>query len=281
MPYNPTFIQVITDIIALVAAELQEQRTIEGVAQAVVDKICRAHQDEFVKSGGTICKTREDMTLLLRLFGVCVGKPASPPASSLGYVPHRTPSIFPVSIPFAPEDANDTGLPSLKIPTKVATQPQYPSNSDPIPQGGSPVRVPMTQTPKPASADCTSVRKDLEDHFPVVNDTLRESEKTASTIEANRRTASLLREAPSEPLTVPTGSEEKEPEKEGIPQLDDKPPPQNLSSQRRGPVDLGPDSILIRQGTDGKIDPYVDFTDFFESIEQEGGEAVVFADYMI
>ena len=57
----------------MVYREIVKQSTIEGVAQSVVDQICRVHKEQFVKSENQTCLRREDMTLLIRLFNVKVG----------------------------------------------------------------------------------------------------------------------------------------------------------------------------------------------------------------
>jgi len=55
------------DIVGMVANELQCQTTLNGVAQAVVDKVGRIHHDAFMQQLST-CQKRDDMTLLIRLF---------------------------------------------------------------------------------------------------------------------------------------------------------------------------------------------------------------------
>lgn len=55
------------DIVGMVANELQCQTTLNGVAQAVVDKVGRIHHDSFMQQLST-CHKRDDMTLLIRVF---------------------------------------------------------------------------------------------------------------------------------------------------------------------------------------------------------------------
>jgi len=62
----------------MVYREIQRQTTIEGVAQSVVDQICRLHKEQFVKSENQKCLRREDMTLLVRLFNINVGDEKPP-----------------------------------------------------------------------------------------------------------------------------------------------------------------------------------------------------------
>jgi TAK1-binding protein 1 len=55
------------DIVDMIVAEFRVQRTLPGVAQAVVNKVCRLHQDNFFR-GSNSCLKVEDMTLLIRNF---------------------------------------------------------------------------------------------------------------------------------------------------------------------------------------------------------------------
>ena len=70
------------EIVGLVATELQAQSTINGVCQAVVDRICRYHHDAFMNKN-KLCERRDDMTLLLRLFNAQLGGNAPSPVSPL------------------------------------------------------------------------------------------------------------------------------------------------------------------------------------------------------
>lgn len=68
------------EIVGLVARELQAQSTINGVCQAVVDRICRHHHDGFMNQN-KLCERRDDMTLLLRLFNAQLGGNTPSPVS--------------------------------------------------------------------------------------------------------------------------------------------------------------------------------------------------------
>ena len=68
------------EIVGLVASELQAQSTINGVCQAVVDRICRYHHDGFMNKN-KLCERRDDMTLLLRLFNAQLGGKIPSPIS--------------------------------------------------------------------------------------------------------------------------------------------------------------------------------------------------------
>lgn len=55
------------DVIRLVTEELQCQNNLTGVAQAVVDRVRRAHHDSFMNQMSK-CQKRDDMTILIRIF---------------------------------------------------------------------------------------------------------------------------------------------------------------------------------------------------------------------
>ena len=48
--------------------QFAKSTTLEGVAQTVVNRVARDHQDCFINSGNTRCQRCEDMTLLVRNF---------------------------------------------------------------------------------------------------------------------------------------------------------------------------------------------------------------------
>ncbi len=62
--------QVHRAISAIVASEFSQQTSLKAVAQSVLDRISRDHNDSFLKMGqqSYLCKQREDMTLLIRNF---------------------------------------------------------------------------------------------------------------------------------------------------------------------------------------------------------------------
>ena len=101
---------------SLIAGLLDEQCTVEGVAQAAIDKICRAHHDEFIKSDGAVCQSREDMSLLVRLFGATVARSDGSPLTP-GRGSPALPRVCPVSVPFSSSHGgHNHKLPPLIIP---------------------------------------------------------------------------------------------------------------------------------------------------------------------
>ena len=60
-----------SDIASMTATAFNEQSTLNGVAQAVVDKVVRIHHDTYMTSNDErkdLCQTRKDITLLVRNF---------------------------------------------------------------------------------------------------------------------------------------------------------------------------------------------------------------------
>ncbi|XP_054706687.1 TGF-beta-activated kinase 1 and MAP3K7-binding protein 1-like [Uloborus diversus] len=59
-----------TTIVNMLLDQFQEQSTLNGVAQAVVDKVVRMHHDAFMRDCETPkrCQKRDDITLLVRKF---------------------------------------------------------------------------------------------------------------------------------------------------------------------------------------------------------------------
>ena len=55
------------EVVRFVIEELYSQNNLNGVAQAVVDRIGRAHHDTYMNQMSK-CQKRDDMTLLIRLF---------------------------------------------------------------------------------------------------------------------------------------------------------------------------------------------------------------------
>uniref|UniRef100_A0A4W6CX26 TGF-beta activated kinase 1 (MAP3K7) binding protein 1 n=1 Tax=Lates calcarifer TaxID=8187 RepID=A0A4W6CX26_LATCA len=83
------------EIVAMVAAELAQQTSLEAVAQSVVERIKRLHHDVYVsgRQRATYCSRHEDMTLLIRTLNY--------PLADAALTPTQGGRIYPVSVPYS------------------------------------------------------------------------------------------------------------------------------------------------------------------------------------
>ncbi|XP_051240363.1 TGF-beta-activated kinase 1 and MAP3K7-binding protein 1 isoform X3 [Dicentrarchus labrax] len=83
------------EIVAMVAAELAQQSSLEAAAQSVVDRIKRLHHDVYVsgRQRATYCSRHEDMTLLIRTLNYTLADGA--------LTPTQGGRIYPVSVPYS------------------------------------------------------------------------------------------------------------------------------------------------------------------------------------
>ncbi|XP_070580706.1 TGF-beta-activated kinase 1 and MAP3K7-binding protein 1-like [Ptychodera flava] len=101
--------QVNYEIANMVAAEFTIQTTLNGVAQAVIDKVVRIHHDTFMSDNefSKSCERRDDITLLVRSFNMRLGTSLQSPTQGGQYNP--------VTIPYTPGSGGGT-LTSLVMP---------------------------------------------------------------------------------------------------------------------------------------------------------------------
>ncbi|XP_054460104.1 LOW QUALITY PROTEIN: TGF-beta-activated kinase 1 and MAP3K7-binding protein 1 [Anoplopoma fimbria] len=83
------------EIVAMVAAELALQTSLEAVAQSVVERVKRLHHDVYVsgRQRATFCSRHEDMTLLIRTLNY--------PLADGSITPTQGGRIYPVSVPYS------------------------------------------------------------------------------------------------------------------------------------------------------------------------------------
>ncbi|KAG9340366.1 hypothetical protein JZ751_021479 [Albula glossodonta] len=83
------------EMVAIVAAELAQQTSLEGVAQAVVERVKRLHHDAFAsgRPRAARCSNHEDMTLLIRTLNYTLADSA--------LTPTQGGRIYPVSVPYS------------------------------------------------------------------------------------------------------------------------------------------------------------------------------------
>ncbi|XP_041839773.1 TGF-beta-activated kinase 1 and MAP3K7-binding protein 1 isoform X3 [Melanotaenia boesemani] len=87
--------QVNQEIVAMVAAELAQQTSLEAVAQSVVERVKRLHHDVYVsgRQRAAYCSRHEDMTLLIRTLNY--------PLADAVLTPTQGGRIYPVSVPYS------------------------------------------------------------------------------------------------------------------------------------------------------------------------------------
>ncbi|XP_035993248.1 TGF-beta-activated kinase 1 and MAP3K7-binding protein 1 isoform X1 [Fundulus heteroclitus] len=87
--------QVNQEIVAMVAAELAQQSSLEAVAQSVVERVKRLHHDVFAsgRQRAAYCSRHEDMTLLIRTINY--------PLADAALTPTQGGRIYPVSVPYS------------------------------------------------------------------------------------------------------------------------------------------------------------------------------------
>uniref|UniRef100_A0AAQ5ZWR2 PPM-type phosphatase domain-containing protein n=1 Tax=Amphiprion ocellaris TaxID=80972 RepID=A0AAQ5ZWR2_AMPOC len=83
------------EIVAMVAAELAQQTSLEAVSQSVVERVKRLHHDVYVsgRQRATYCSRHEDMTLLIRTLNY--------PLADAALTPTQGGRIYPVSVPYS------------------------------------------------------------------------------------------------------------------------------------------------------------------------------------
>ncbi|KAI1884509.1 hypothetical protein AGOR_G00227110 [Albula goreensis] len=83
------------EMVAIVAAELAQQTSLESVAQAVVERVKRLHHDAFAsgRPRAARCSNHEDMTLLIRTLNYTLADSA--------LTPTQGGRIYPVSVPYS------------------------------------------------------------------------------------------------------------------------------------------------------------------------------------
>ncbi len=186
------------DIASMVASSFNEQATLNGVAQAVVDKVVRIHHDRYMTCSDdkkNLLQTRKDITLLVRNFNYPLPNAANSPTATTPPIGVGTGSTAPLPSAY-----------TLDQPLSVI----IPNKSPPA------VNRALFFAPNNPSADTNS-------------STYRSVTYTTSTYSSNDSTQSG----------------------EGT----------RLFSQRvrhTNPLQLD---------SDGKVESYVDFTDFFQKID--------------
>ena len=299
-------------IVSRIVCEINEQSTAEAVSQNVVNKVCREHQDQYNESNGKICKEREDMTLLVRLFSANLRKkstPMTPPISvsvgtSVRSGGRKSPGVIPVSIPFdeSLEPSDALPKPKLVIPARLPSQSNQ-SSSQPSSRVSTPVTLVRTAATPPVAfyrnlSQLSEGSKTSTPTSPTNSTSTTSSLTIAFDMSATSpRSASpwneTVRAKPNVPLTVDVG-ENQIPGIDGINDVlaiakksldtlkldsfDDVEAGgvEEERNQQEAPLENTPEAPL----DDNKVEPYIDFTEFIRRINEAGGEAVVFGEFM-
>ncbi|KAH3872063.1 TGF-beta-activated kinase 1 and MAP3K7-binding protein 1-like [Dreissena polymorpha] len=124
------------EVAQLVAAEFNNQSTLNGVAQACVDRVVRIHHDAFMVGVGDVknrCHKRGDITLLVRNFNCKLANPSGTPTGANRFLP--------VSVPYS---SNRPAVPpSISIASPVSFGNESMSQDEattPVAQAYSPPR---------------------------------------------------------------------------------------------------------------------------------------------
>jgi len=220
--------RVNVDVARMVASEFSVQSTLNGVAQAVVDKVCRIHHDAYLT--GTpdtklLCQKRGDITLLVRNFSYPLAK--SSPAGATTY--------HPVSVPFY--QGQDPRINS-QTPVTIPSTPNYlPLNHMDNVQMSSPVTTPTpTATPpKDTLVGNTGSTRSGDSHSNTSGGGTYGSSNSTSTNSASTNSTSTNSTQSSGETRFPS------------------------RYYKTTKLDLD---------ADGKIEAYIDFCDFFKAIDE-------------
>jgi TAK1-binding protein 1 len=126
------------EIASMVATEFTQQSTLNGVAQAVVDKVVRLHHDAYMTSidhRKQLCQKRDDIMLVVRNFNHPLPNAISSPSTGISN-PFQTTAMPPLSIniPSPSESPSKSPPPTLGISS--AARPSFfissQSSSEPV-----------------------------------------------------------------------------------------------------------------------------------------------------
>uniref|UniRef100_A0A8C2Q6V3 TGF-beta-activated kinase 1 and MAP3K7-binding protein 1 n=1 Tax=Cyprinus carpio TaxID=7962 RepID=A0A8C2Q6V3_CYPCA len=115
--------QVNQEIVAMVAAELAQQSSLEAAAQSVVERVKRLHHDAYVsgRQRAPHCGRHEDMTLLIRVVNYTLADGSLTPTQAVIILP-LTP-LIPLTINTLQPRSPDPAPPSDPAPLCVCAPP--------------------------------------------------------------------------------------------------------------------------------------------------------------
>lgn len=128
-----------TEVASMVAQEFSMQSTLNGVAQACVDKVVRIHHDSFMMGTPDLkvrCHKRGDITLLVRNFNYILPNAIGTPTGqnrflpvSVPYYPTVRPSLTPINLPDNTLGMYRNDTPQDEAVTPVASNPSPPRST--------------------------------------------------------------------------------------------------------------------------------------------------------
>lgn len=138
--------RVNTEVAQMVAGEFNVQSTLNGVAQALVDKVVRIHHDSFMMGTPEVkqrCHKRGDITLLVRNFNYILPNAIGTPTGGTRFLP--------VSVPYyTGTSTRPTVPPSISIPDSTLSTFANESSQDeattPVASDASSSRSPGTNS---------------------------------------------------------------------------------------------------------------------------------------
>ena len=159
-----------TEVASMVASEFGVQATLNGVAQACVDKVVRIHHDSFMMGSGDVkarCHKRGDITLLVRNFNYKLPNAIGTPTGANRFLP--------VSVPYYTPRTNVP--PTVVIPDVTVSSSSTEQSDD--------LSTPLAST-SPASSqghstlDTTSTSRDTARYSPASTGTNSTTNSTQS-----------------------------------------------------------------------------------------------------
>ena len=154
------------EIAAMVAAEFAVQSTLNGVAQAVVDKIVRRHHDTFMTTMDVeqkqLCQERKDITLLVRNFNYQL------PNATRSPIANQSTNPFAVAMQQAATKNNNMETPlSIAIPDgkqpENSFRPFFPhSNNRTVTSSTMTTRTNATSNSYSSTTDSTNSNEDSQ-----------------------------------------------------------------------------------------------------------------------
>ncbi|XP_061079538.1 TGF-beta-activated kinase 1 and MAP3K7-binding protein 1 [Conger conger] len=139
------------EMVAIVAAELAQQSSLEGAAQAVVERVKRLHHDAFAsgRQRSAHCSRHEDMSLLIRTLNYTL--------SDCALTPTQGGRLYPVSVPYSnSQSTSKTSVTLSLVMPSQGTLTNGTTNTTSTQEEGTPTPR-YSPSPPPCSATLTQL----------------------------------------------------------------------------------------------------------------------------